>query len=94
MSKKSLLKCFFLKTYFSIDSLRKLVHILRRFCCFQRVCGLSEIPPLSTFSHAAKRFREQGFLVFHAQLLKDLEVRYPQIVLIDSTALRSSLYDS
>lgn len=35
VSKKSLLKCFFLKTYFSIDSLRKLVErILRRFRCF------------------------------------------------------------
>jgi len=26
--KKTLLKCFFLKTYFTIDSLQKLVHIL------------------------------------------------------------------
>ncbi|WMJ16498.1 transposase [Geobacillus proteiniphilus] len=94
VSKKSLLKCFFLKTYFSIDSLRKLVRILQRFRCFQRACGLGEVPHLSTFSRAAKWFREQGFPVFHAQLLKDLEVRYPQIVLIDSTALRSSLYDS
>lgn len=34
VSKKSLLKCFFLKTYFSIDSLRKLVRILQRFRCF------------------------------------------------------------
>lgn len=44
----------------------------------QRAGGLGEVPPLSTFSRAAKWFREQGFLVFHAQLLKDLEVRYPQ----------------
>jgi hypothetical protein len=94
VSKKSLLKCFFLKTYFSIDSLRKLVRILQRFRCFQRACGLSEVPHLSTFSRAAKWFREQGFPVFDAQLLKDLEVRYPQIVLVDSTALRSCLYDS
>nr|WP_278342925.1 transposase [Parageobacillus thermoglucosidasius] len=94
VSKKSLLKCFFLKTFFSIDSLRKLVRILQRFRCFQRACGLGEVPHLSTFSRAAKWFKEQGFPVFHAQLLKDLEVRYPQIVLIDSTALRSSLYDS
>ena len=94
MSKKSLLKCFFLKTYFAIDSLRKLVRVLQRFRCFQRACGLGEVLHLSTFSRAAKWFREQGFPVFHAQLLKDLEVRYPQIVLIDSTALRSSLYDS
>jgi hypothetical protein len=94
VSKKSLLKCFFLKTYFAIDSLRKLVRVLQRFRCFQRVCGLGEVPHLSTFSRAAKWFREQGFPIFHAQVLKDLEVRYPKIVLIDSTALRSSLYDS
>lgn len=94
VSKKSLLKCFFLKTYFSMDSLRKLVRVPQRSRCFQRVCGLGEVPHLSTFSRAAKWFREQGFSVFHAQLLQDLEVRYPKIVLIDSTALRSSFYDS
>ena len=38
VSKKSLLKCFFLQTYFSIDSLRKLVRVLQRFRCFQRAC--------------------------------------------------------
>ncbi len=48
VSKKSLLKCFFLKTYSSIDSLRKLVRILQCFRCFQRACGLGEVPPLST----------------------------------------------
>ncbi|MCG3083138.1 MULTISPECIES: transposase [unclassified Anoxybacillus] len=50
MSKKALLKCFFLKTYFSIDSFRKLVRILQRFRCFQRACRLVRIPYLSTFS--------------------------------------------
>ncbi|MED4988796.1 transposase [Parageobacillus toebii] len=85
---------FLFKNLFSIDSLRKLVRVLQRFRCFQRACGLREVPHLSTFSRAAKWFREQGFPVFHTQLLKDLGVRYPQIVLIDSTALRSSLYDS
>ncbi|OAO83609.1 Mobile element protein [Parageobacillus thermoglucosidasius] len=79
MSKKSLLKCFFLKTYFAIDSLRKLVRIVQCFRCFQRACGLSEVPHLSTFSRAAKWFWEQGFPVFHAQLLKNLEIRYPNL---------------
>jgi len=94
ISKKSLLKCFFLRTYFSIGSLRQLVNILERFGCFRRVCGLQEIPHLSTFARAGKWFREQGFSVFNAQPLKDLEVRYPKVVLTDSTALQSSLYDS
>jgi hypothetical protein len=70
--------------FFLFDSLRKLVRILQRFRCFQRACVLGEAPHFSTFSRAAKWFREQGFPVFHAQLLQDLEVRYPQIVLIDS----------
>jgi hypothetical protein len=94
ISKKSLLKCFFLKTYFSIDSLRQLVDTLDRFGYLRWICGLKEVPHLSTFSRAGKWFREQGFSVFNAQLLKDLGVRYPKIVIIDSTALRSSLYDS
>ena len=87
ISKRSLLKCFFLKTYFSIGSLRQLVNILERFGCFRRVCGLQEVPPLSTFSRAGKWFREQGCSAFNAQLLQDLEVRYPKIILIDRTAL-------
>ncbi len=33
--KKSLLKCFFFKIYFAIDSLRKFMRILQRFCSFQ-----------------------------------------------------------
>ncbi|BDG47431.1 hypothetical protein [Parageobacillus sp. KH3-4] len=45
-------------------------------------------------SRAMKWFSEQRFPVFHAQLLQDLEVRYSKIVLIGSTDLRSSLYDS
>jgi hypothetical protein len=94
ISKKSLLKCFFLKTYFSIDSLRHLVHTLDRFGYFRRICGLKEVPHLSTFSRADKWFRRQGFSVFNAQLLKDLGVQYPKVVIIDSTALRNSLYDS
>ncbi|MDE8562788.1 transposase [Anoxybacillus rupiensis] len=79
VSKKSWLKCFFLKTYFAIDSLRKFVRVLQRFRCFQRACGLSKVPHLSTFSRAAKWFWKQGFPVFHAQVLKDLEVRYPKL---------------
>jgi hypothetical protein len=94
ISKKSLLKCFFLKTYFSIDSLRQLVNTLDRFGYFRRICGLHEVPHLSTFSRARKWFREQGFSVFNAQLLKDLGVRCPKVVIIDSTALRSRFYDS
>jgi transposase len=54
ISKKSLLKCFFLKTYFSIDSLRQLLKLLLGFDYFRRLCGLKETPHLSTFSRASK----------------------------------------
>jgi Transposase domain (DUF772) len=84
---KSLLKCFFLKIYFSIDSLRQLVNTLDRLGYFRRICGLKEVPHLSTFSRASTWFQEQGFSAFNAQPLKDLDVRYPKIVMIDSTAL-------
>jgi IS5 family transposase len=89
------LKRFILKTYFSIDSLRQFINTLDRFGYFRQICGLKEVPHLSTFSRAGKWFREQGFSAFNARLLKDLGVRYPnKIVIIDSTALRSSFYDS
>jgi hypothetical protein len=94
VSKNSPIKCFFLKTYFSIDSLRQLVKILRRFGYFRRICRLQEPPHLPTFSRASKWFQEQGFSTFHYQLLEDLSVRSPKVVIIDSPALRSSLYDS
>ncbi|MGG3917466.1 transposase [Parageobacillus thermoglucosidasius] len=58
-----MLKCFFLKTYFAIDSLRKLVRVLQ-FRCFQQACGLGEVPHLSTFSRAAKWFPETGISCF------------------------------
>jgi len=94
VSKKPLLKCFFLKTYFSIDSLHQHVNGLERFGCSRRMCGLQGILHLLTFSRAGKWFREQGFSVFSSQLLKNVEVRYPKVVVIDSTNLPSSLYDS
>ncbi|WP_244374819.1 MULTISPECIES: transposase [Anoxybacillus] len=94
ISKKSPLQCFFLKTYFAIDSLWELVRLLRRFGYFRRICGLSEVPHVSMFSRASHWFQEQGFSKFHTQLLIDLGVQQPSIVLIDSTALRRSLYDS
>jgi transposase len=94
ISRKFLLKCFFLKTYFSVNSLRQLIELLDRFFYFRRICGLRVIPYLSTFSRTGKRFREQGFSAFNAQLLKDLGVQYPKVVSTDSSPLRNSLYHS
>lgn len=94
ISKRALLKCVFLKSYFAIDSLRELVRTLQQFGYFRRICGLSDVPHVSTFSRVSQWFQEQGFSEFHAQLLLDVSVKQPSVVLIDSTALRSSLYDS
>lgn len=77
-----------------MDSLRELVRILQRFAYFRRICGLSEVPHVSTFSRTSQWFQEQGGSEFHTQLLVDLGIQQPPIVLIDRTALRSSPYDS
>jgi hypothetical protein len=94
VSKKALLTCFFLKTCFAMDSLRQLVNILHRFGYFRRICGRLKVPHLSTFSRASQWFQEQGFSDWNAQLLNDLGVQKPKVVMVDRTALRSSLYDS
>jgi len=94
VSKKGLLTCFFLKTYFAMDSLRQLVNILHRFGYFRRICERLEVPHLSTFSRASQWFQEQRFSDWNDQLLNDLGVQKPKVVMIGRTALRSSLYDS
>lgn len=83
--KKILVKMFLfkLKTYFANDSLRQLVNTLHHFRCFQCSCGMQEVSHHSMFSHATKWFREQEFSSFNAQLLMDLGIRYPTLVIID-----------
>ncbi len=48
--RKALLKCFFLKTVFQINSLRKLTRFLHQYPSFRTSCGLSFVPHISTFS--------------------------------------------
>ncbi|OUB79255.1 hypothetical protein BK773_29155 [Bacillus thuringiensis serovar indiana] len=57
--RKALLKCFFVKTVFQINSLRKLTRFLHQYPSFRVSCGLSLVPHISTFSGSgAKRFEE------------------------------------
>uniref|UniRef100_UPI00358DBCA0 transposase n=1 Tax=Thermaerobacillus caldiproteolyticus TaxID=247480 RepID=UPI00358DBCA0 len=63
---EKIIKCFLLKTYFSIASLCQLVDTLKRFGYFRRIGGLQEVPHLSTFSRVGKWGQEQGFSVFNA----------------------------
>lgn len=92
--RKALLKCFFLKTVFHIDSLRKLTHFLHQYPSFRVSCGLSFVPQKSTFSRVSTWFRNEGIPLIHKQTLQEMNLDLIPCILIDSKALRSSLYDS
>ncbi|MEH7735370.1 transposase [Bacillus pumilus] len=92
--RKALLKCFFLKTVFQIDSLCKLTHFLHQYPSFRASCGLSFVPHISTFSRVSTWFREENISAIHEKVLQELNLGLIPCALIDSTALRSSLYDS
>ena len=92
--RRVLLKSFVLKTVFQIPSLRKLVNFLKQFSYFRNLCGFTQVPHISTFSRTANWFRKEGFDVLHHQLLEIIGNRYSKLAFMDSTALRSSLYDS
>jgi transposase len=94
VSRRVLLKSFVLKTVFQIPSLRKLVNFLKQFSYFRNLCGFTQVPHISTFSRTANWFRKEGFDVLHHQLLEIIGNRYSKLAFMDSTALRSSLYDS
>ncbi len=85
---------FFLKTVFQIDSLRKLTRFLHQYPSFRVSCGLYFVPHVSTFSRVGTWFREKGIPIIHEKVLQELNLELIPCVLIDSTALRSSLYDS
>lgn len=92
--RKMFLKSFFLKTWFRLDSLRKLVKFLKDFPYFSHLCGFSALPHLSTFARAAVWFREEGYESINLQTLQRIGLRHDLVAVMDSTALRSSLYDS
>ena len=92
--RKALLRCFFLKTVFQIDSLRKVTRFLHQYPSFRVSCGLSSVPHISTFSRVGTCFREEGIPLIHKQILQEMHFGLIPCVLIDSTSLRSSLYDS
>ena len=84
---------FFLKTVFQINSLRK----LNRFCINIRpfvhlVVYLLFL--IFLLFRVGTWFREEGIPVIHEKVLQELNLELIPCVLIDSTALRSSLYDS
>ena len=92
--RKALLKCFFVKTVFQINSLGKLTRFLHQYPSFRVACGLSFVPHISTFSRVGTWFRNEGIPLLHKQILQEMNLKLIPCVLIDSTALRSSLYDS
>ncbi|QWH75490.1 transposase (plasmid) [Bacillus mycoides] len=92
--RKALLKCFFVKTVFQINSLRKLTRFFHQYPSFRVSCGLSFVPHISTFSRVGTWFCNEGIPFIHKQTLQEMNLGLIPCVLIDSTALRSSLYDS
>lgn len=88
--RKTLLKCFFVKTVFQIHSLRKLTRFLHQYPLFRAFCGLSAVPHISTFSRVGTWFREKGISLLHEQVLQEMNIGLIPCVLIDSTALRST----
>lgn len=94
LCRKAFLKSFFLKTYFRLDSLRKLVRFLKEFRYFQHLCGFFTLPHLATFARVATWFREEGYEQIHLHTLQRMGLQPGLLAVIDSTALRSSLYDS
>ena len=67
---------------------------MHQYPSFRASCGLSFVPHISTFSRVGTWFREEGISTIHEKVLQELNVGLIPCVLIDSTALRSSLYDS
>lgn len=55
---------------------------------------LPQLPHLATFARVATWFREEGYESIHVETLQRRGLHRPLVVMIDSTALRSSLYDS
>jgi hypothetical protein len=90
---KVMLKCFIIQTHFGIAYLRMLVKFLKHYPYWCWVAGLSHVPHLSIFSRAAAWWRTESFSFLHAQVLKNIADKKPKVIRIDSTALRSSLYD-
>ena len=83
----------FLKTVFQINSLRK----LNRFASISVLSCILWFIFCSSyfyFSRVGTWFREEGIPVIHEKVLQELNLELIPCVLIDSTALRSSLYDS
>ncbi|MBJ8026140.1 transposase, partial [Bacillus cereus] len=79
---------------FQINSLRKLTRFLHQYPSFRVSCGLSLVPHISTFSRVGTWFRNEEIPLLHEQILQEMNLGLIPCVLIDSTALRSSLYDS
>ncbi|UOB98595.1 hypothetical protein BTI679_59950 (plasmid) [Bacillus wiedmannii] len=60
---------------------------------FRVSCVLYVVPHISTFPRVGTWFREKGIPVIHEKVLQELNLSLIPCVFIDSTALRSSLYD-
>ncbi|MFC5772415.1 hypothetical protein ACFPT3_00160 [Ectobacillus antri] len=83
-----------MKAWFRLHSLRKLIKFLKGFPYFSHLCGFSTLPHLSTFARVATWFREEGYESISLATLLKMGFSPHLVAIVDSTALRSSLYDS
>jgi len=67
---------------------------LHQYPSFRASFGLSFVPHISTFPRVGNWFRNAGIPLIHKQTLQHMNLGLIPCILIDSTALRSSLYDA
>ncbi len=79
--KRSLLKCFLLKIYFSIDSLRQLVDTLDQLAISDVFVNLTRFPIFLHFYALVHGFKNKDFLHFMLNFSK-LGVRYPKLAIM------------
>ncbi|MBT2648955.1 hypothetical protein J7E52_19995 [Bacillus sp. ISL-34] len=91
---KSLSKKLSSQNMVSLGFLAQIRKFLEAFPYFSQLCGFSHLPHLATFAGIATWFREEGYEAIHFETLQKMGLRQPLVVMIDSTALRRSLYDS
>ncbi|RBW70763.1 transposase [Bacillus taeanensis] len=70
ISRKIMLKCLAIKAHLAIDSLKQRVKLFQDYPYWRWVVGFDHVPHLSTFSRAAKWFREEGFPLLHSYILQ------------------------
>ena len=79
--RKVLLTCFFVKTVFQINSLRKLTRFSHQYPSFRVSCGLSLVPHISTFSRVGTWFRNEEIPLRRPLMIVSTFIKLPEHVI-------------